>query len=480
MRDFDMNKFDKILENSFSDTPPEEILTRVIPWDKPLRYISFGFFINILPLDSSILNLFVSVFGLTLMMLGFRILRAENKYFFTCWLLSILRILLLYPNAIANATIYGSDFINNLPVQLIIGALGIIATLALYACAYKGLQCVTQKIEANMYLRNNRDLLGWFLLALVIFTISSHTFPSLFVMLPSIILMLIACSGIFINFYRMLRFYKTSGYLVKTAKIRFPDWAVVLGICGSLLFGVGCGYLFVDDYEEIYCERDREAYQELYDLKETLYEKGLDKNLLNSFSAEDLTILGTAEDIIYWTDDSNFRTTWLHIAAKLPGEAETWKIYHCIRDIQLTGSNCIDAIELRTPDQLSPENWKLVSEISGNIGGNTTEHTAYSRVEAVTYTKDGWFDDPREITSTFFSFGSNSAHRGAYLSYQVTALQENATLNAELTYIHQTTWMQYPVKTPVAAYTENSGRPTEVFQTLTKQFELDTSNYENQ
>ena len=94
MRDFDMNKFDKILENSFSDAPPEEILNRVIPWDKPLRYISFGFFINMLPLDSSILNLFISVFGLTLMMLGFRILRAENKYFLTCWLLSILQIFL--------------------------------------------------------------------------------------------------------------------------------------------------------------------------------------------------------------------------------------------------------------------------------------------------------------------------------------------------------------------------------------------------
>ena len=69
-------------------------------------------------------------------------------------------------------------------------------------------------------------------------------------------------------------------------------------------------------------------------------------------------------------------------------------------------------------------------------------------------------------------------HFGAYLSYQITALKEDATLNAELTYIHQTTWKQYPVKTPVEAYTENSGGQTEVFQTLTKTFELDTSEYQ--
>ena len=477
MRNFDMNNFDKILENSFSDAPPEEIQNKVIPWNKPLRYISFGFFITMLPLETSFINLFITVFGLTLMMLGFRILRAENKYFLACWILSILRILLLYPNAIANATIYGDTFTLNLPIQIIISTVSVIATLALYSCAYKGLQCITKKLEVNAYLRDNRDLLGWFLLALVIFVIPSITSFATLRRLSSLLFMLIACGGIFINFYRMLRFYKTSGYLVKTAKIRFPDWTVVLAICGTLLFGIGCGYLFVDDFEEIYCERDNAAYQELYDLKETLHEKGLAKDLLNSFSAEDLAVLGTAEEIVYWNDDSNFRTNWLHIAAKLPGETETWKIYHCLRDIQLTGSNCIDAIELRTPDQLSPETWQLVGEISGNISGNTTGHRAYSKIETVTYEKTGWFDDPREVTSTFFSFESNSMHFGAYLSYQVTALQEDATLNTEITYIHQTTWMQYPVKTPVAAYTENSGRPTDVFQTLTKTFELDTSEY---
>lgn len=477
MRDYDMNSFDKILENSFSDTPPEDILSSVTPWDKPLRYITIGFIVSMININYNNLNLITSVVGLFLMMLGFRILRAENKYFLTCWILSIIRILLLYPSYIANATIYSNEFASNMPIQLVIGGLSVIATLALYFCFYKGLYCVTKKANSDLHLQDIKDLVGWFFFAFVLFVISFRYF-STFGILGASILLLISYSGLFVNLHRILRNLKNAGYSVNTARIHFPDWAVALGVCGSLLFGIVCGYLFVDDFEEIRYERDREAYQELYHLKEALHEKGLDKDLLNSFSVEDLAILETAEEIVYWTDDSNSRITLFHIAAKLPDETETWKIYHCIRDIQLTGSNCIDAIELRTPDQLAPEDWKLVGEISGSIGGTSYYCTDFSKKETITYQKNGWFDDPREVTSTFFSFGSNSMHFGAYLSYQVTALKEDATLNAELTYIHQTTWKQYPVKTPVEAYTENSGRQTEVFQTLTKTFELDTSKYQ--
>lgn len=476
MRNFEMNDFDKILQNSFSDAPPEDILNSVIPWDKPLRYITIGFIVSMININYSNLNQITSVAGLLLMMLGFRILRAENKYFLTCWILSIIRILLLYPSYIANATIYSSEFASNMPLQLVIGGLSVIATLTLYFCFYKGLRCVTKKTNSDLHLQDIKDFVGWFFFAFVLFVISFRYF-STFGILAASILMLISYSGLFVNLHRILRSLKNTGYSVKTARIHFPDWVVALGVCGSLLFGIGCGYLFVDDYDEIYCERDRAAYQELYHLKETLYKKGLDKDLLNSFSVEDLAILETAEEIVYWTDDSNSRITLFHIAAKLPGETETWKIYHCIRDIQLSGSNCIDAIELRTPEQLAPEDWKLVGEISGSIGGTAYYCTDFSKQETVTYQKNGWFDDPREVTATFFSFGSNSMHFGAYLSYQVTALKEDAMLNAELTYIHQTTWKQYPVKTPVKAYTENSGRPTEVFQTLKKQFEFDTSEY---
>lgn len=462
--------FDNVLKNAFSETPPDHILNSTNPWNKALNYITIGFVISLVNIDYGNLNYITSVIGLLLLLLGFRILRAENKWFLACWLISIVRIILLYPNYIANATIYSSEFASNMSIQIPLAIVSIAATLSLYVCFYKGLCKVAAKSESAIYLQDVKDLAKWYGLSLIIFSVSLVVFSTIGILL-STILILIAYGGILYNLYKVLQTLKEIGYLAQTTKLHFPDFVIILIVCGSLLLGIGCGYLFADDFETTIVERDRAAHQELYHLKEDLDAKGLDKEILNTFTPEDVAILENAEEIIIQKDDSNSRLTLIHIAAKLADEPETWKIYHYIPNIDLSYyTNGLDAIELRTPDQIAPEDWELIGEITGHIGG-ASNITEYSSIETITYQKDGWFDDPREITSTFLSFNTTGNNR--YLSYQVKALREDATLQADITYIHQIDWKQYPVQTPVEAYTSNFGLPTDVFHTLTKHFELD-------
>ena len=107
MTDRDLN-FDKLLESSLSEMPPDDIVLSVTPWKRAMRMVLIGFALCGITLQFWFLQYVLPIIGILLGLLGFRMLRRENGWFFGCYLLSVVRMIYHYGILIFESTIYSS------------------------------------------------------------------------------------------------------------------------------------------------------------------------------------------------------------------------------------------------------------------------------------------------------------------------------------------------------------------------------------
>jgi hypothetical protein len=93
-KDLNFNKqlFDQqIVEQLGEIPPPEDEISNINPWEKPIGFITWGFILTTFHLNNLKLQYILPSIGVILIYLGFRSLRKENKYFKTAWILAIVK-----------------------------------------------------------------------------------------------------------------------------------------------------------------------------------------------------------------------------------------------------------------------------------------------------------------------------------------------------------------------------------------------------
>lgn len=83
--------FESLLENMAPEVPPEDVVARVTPWKQSINRVLAGMALTIIKLNLGCLNYILPAIGTILLLLGFRTLRHENKWFESCFVVSILR-----------------------------------------------------------------------------------------------------------------------------------------------------------------------------------------------------------------------------------------------------------------------------------------------------------------------------------------------------------------------------------------------------
>ena len=104
------NDFENLLKNSLNDIPPQNIIDEVSPYKDAIGHIVWGIGLTTITLNFLLLNYILPFIGAILMLLGFRSLRKENKWFFGGYILSIIRLIYVLSSLILNSTIY-NEFI---------------------------------------------------------------------------------------------------------------------------------------------------------------------------------------------------------------------------------------------------------------------------------------------------------------------------------------------------------------------------------
>ena len=106
--DLSEGEFDALLGAGLQDLPPEEVVEEVTPWKRAMNRVLAGMALSTVTLNFWLLDTILPAIGVVLMLLGFRSLRFENRWFGSCFVLTLLRAVHLFLLLILNTTIWVS------------------------------------------------------------------------------------------------------------------------------------------------------------------------------------------------------------------------------------------------------------------------------------------------------------------------------------------------------------------------------------
>lgn len=481
--------FDKLLETNISGSPPDNFVAKVTPWEKSMERILIGLALTTIVLNFLYLNYILPAIGMVLSILGFRMLRTENKWFLICYIATIIRAVSMFSTLIMNTTIYQTS-----APQLAISKTNIVLLFVLIFCLGKGLRTVQEKVGLPPQAGGVTALIIWYALLCLLAIVS---YNGLIIMGAMII------TYIFIirSLYQLSKELDKYGCVIQTAPIKIADQTIVIGIAAVLLIGCVFGYVFGNSYNMDWRQKGATEHTDVEDIKKQLINLNFPPNILEDLSAEDIETCQGALQVIkdvhvysfnqgrlkkeYSESDlligdavglrdrnygiKNFQIT--NIAVHLPGEPQQWKIIHHFHWTTNPGFYGTESIQLWPAYQHS-EDWRsVVDSISGRVlyDMNGESYVApYHFLGNQTYTLKNIFGE-QISTDIFaaFSLPNEGENQRGYISYSVLSItdEDRRLIDAWINYTHQKSWLQYPAMTAMEKRI-NSGGDEGAFQTI--------------
>lgn len=165
--DLSEGEFDALLGAGLQDLPPEEVVEEVTPWKRAMNRVLAGMALSTVTLNFWLLDTILPAIGVVLMLLGFRSLRFENRWFGSCFVLTLLRAVHFFLLLILNTTIWVSA--GTLSALLVpLEWAGLLLLLAEYVCFWQGLRAVREKAGLPPQAKAAGWLIFWYLLMCVL------------------------------------------------------------------------------------------------------------------------------------------------------------------------------------------------------------------------------------------------------------------------------------------------------------------------
>ncbi len=467
--------FDRLLAQSIP-APPEDIIAGITPWKKAMNRALTGIALNCVTLHFLYLQYLLPAIGALLCLLGFRALRRENRWFRSCYALSLLQTVSLLFRLILNTTIYQQAFYaSTAGTALSLGAF--ILNFILFFCLWKGLIAVKEKAGLPPRARGAGSLILWYLFVFLLALVSYNGL---------IIGLLLIAAYIFIlrSLFRLSKELDEAGYGIQSAPSRLSDWSLSLLLSLFLLAGGACGYLFFDSYPMEWSPAAEAESPDLQKIEEHLISLGFPEEILADLTAEDLAACEGALRVVtdvheypfnegrivqeyregdpelqleagyYQTTVYDVRElTITGIAVELPGEREQWKIFHHFLWTVNPGFCGTESIQLWPAYHLD-EGWANGGQLSGQLlydKDGVTFTSSYHYLGSQTYTSQSIFWGPQTSTDIFASFSlpNDGERQRGYISYLTEEAADGYIIDSWCNYTHQQTWFQYPVQTAI-------------------------------
>lgn len=473
------NDFDNMLANSVSESPPDDIIADVTPWKKSTNRVLVGLAMTTVTLNFWCLNYILPAIGTVLMLLGFRTLRKDNKWFEACLGVTIVRAVYLFPLLIVNATIYQEKFYDS-SISTVLTAANMILPFIEFICLWRGFISVQKKAGLKPHAKEIIALIIWYAILC----------PLAFIQYEGFIIagiMIIAYVFIIRNLYKLSKELDDAGYIIKPAPIKITDRCLVISLAAVLIIGGACGCIFGSSYPMEWRPINSAEHSEVEDIKNNLKDLGFPEYVLNDLSAEDimsckgaLKVIADTEDrsfndensvlsAISNSDNLNIRLTG--VGVKVPDDKEKWVIFHHFIWTENPKFYGTESIQLWPAYRNISEGWTSAGDVTGRIlydkDGETYVADYYS-LDTVTYESNDVFFGSQNNTDVFAAFSmprSGSNHRG-YLAYSVYGAQGDYIMDSWFNYTHQLSPLQYPVMTAKQKRMTNAWNDAGAFRTI--------------
>lgn len=472
MPDWDsMNErdFDLLLKNSLSETPPQYIVQEVTPWKKAIHRILWGLALQVITLNFLWLDYILPTMGLVWMLLGFRALQKENRWFRVCWGITIYKTLLKIFDLILNSTIY-QEFLRNTVLFQILQTLTPLLMLLLFFCLWRGFLSVQRKAGLPPSANSAAAMILWYGILYILALTSYSGILLTIIMILCYILMLR-------SLFRLSETLDEAGYVVDTTPPLIPDWVVAAIIGMILAMGIAFGTLFCTDYPMEWNVKTSSDQTELSEIKAQLTDLGFPEPILDDLTDADILVCRDATQVAVVEDSYNVDggdedvLCITSIAVELSGETEQWKLFHHFRWIENPGFRGTECIQLWPAYRRSDHGWISAGDATGQLlydDGGQTYTASYYSLDSTTYSYTSIFWGEQTSTDIFATFSlpnQGENHRG-YVSYTIAEASDGWIVDSWINYCHQQTLLQYPATTAKEAMMQDITTGSVVFKTI--------------
>lgn len=490
--------FEAMLARSVPDTPPEEIVAEVTPWRRAMNRILFGMALCAVTLNFWCLNYILPAIGTVLLLLGFRALRQENRWLGGCFVIAVIRAAYFFVMLILNTTILQSAVFTP-AVTTALTAANAVLLLALYVCFWRGLLAVQKKAGLPAQTGGALALIVWYALVCVLAAVHYTGW-----IVP--IAMLVGYGCILRSLYRLSGVLDEAGYAIAPGPVRVTDRCLVLVLAAALLIGGALGYLFGGSYRMDWQPVDTSAQAQTETIRQQLLDLGFPEDVLNDLTPEDiatcdgaLRVVAEVEDYPvndgrnvlweacneenerYYVQDTVFDVKELRltgVAVQLPGERETWMVFHHFLWTTDPGFYGTEAIQIRPAYRSIPEGWDAAGDVTGRVlydRDGQTFTAPYASLGARTFTANTVLWGKQTNTDLFaaFSLPRHGERARGYVAYSTTEARDGYILSSGVYYTHQQSWLQYPVVTAMEKRLTAAWGDTGAFRTVQDVLQFD-------
>lgn len=483
--------FEALLAQSVAELPPEEIVADVTPWRRAMNRILFGMALCAITLNFWCLNYILPAIGTVLLLLGFRTLRRENRWLGGCFAVTVIRAACFFATLILNTTILQSAVFTP-AVTTTLTAVNAVLPLALYFCFWRGLLAVQKKAGLPAQTGGALALIVWYALVCVLAAVHYTGW-----IVP--IAMLVGYGCILRSLCRLSGVLDEAGYAIAPKPVRVTDRCLVLAIV--VVLGIGCtlGYLFGSSYRMDWQPADTSKQTQTAAIRQQLLDLGFPEAVLNDLTPEDIAACDGALRVVTETEDypvNNGRTVSYKesdgeggvvsvldtvydvkelrltgVAVQLPGERETWMVFHHFLWTTDPGFYGTEAIQIRPAYRSIPEGWSAAGDVTGRVlydRDGQTFAAPYASLGARTFTANTilWGEQTNTDLFAAFSLPRHGEHARGYVAYSTTEARDGYILSSGVYYTHQQSWLQYPAVTAMEKRMTSAWGDTGAFRTV--------------
>lgn len=485
--------FEAALESCVSDSPPEDVVAEVTPWKRAMKRVLTGMALCAITLNFWCLDYILPAIGMVLLLLGFRALRHENRWFRNCFVITVIRAAYFFTILLLNTTIVQRSIWDSPPASVLV-----IANLSLplieFFCLWRGLRAVQQKVDLPPRAGGAVALMIWqaFLCILAAVRYTGLVIPGA---------MILAYIFIIRSIYKLSKGLDEAGYSIRPASVKVTDRCIVLVLAGVLIVGGTCGYLFGGSYPMDWIAVDGSEHTEVEDIKAHLIELGFPAYVLNDLRPEDIAACDGALQVMVdvrdetllngrvisaeygggegreQKDDDVQELRITGVGVQVPGEQERWILFHHFLWTIPPNFYGTESIQLWPAYQNASDGWASDGEATGRVlydNDGKTFAAPYHSLGDRTFTSHSIFRGEQTNTDIFaaFSMPAKGDNCRGYVAYPIAEIQDGGYITSWINYTHQQTWLQYPAKTAMETRMTNSSNDAGAFRTIQKAFQI--------
>ncbi len=462
-------EFDIMLENSFSDALPKDVVKGVTPWKKGVNRVLIGLIMSTVMLNFFCLEYILSAVGTVLMLLGFRTLRNDNKYFKACFVLSALEAACCFQSLVLGSVLSdGKEAVTKVTFALTV--LRAVIMISELFCFWRAL--VNVKATANLPKKATPALVLLICYVTVcIFAIINFNYPIAVAVLLAMYLVTI------FSVYRLSKELDTAGYTVEPACVKVSDKWIVSTVCVLLAVGLTLGYVFGGGYEMKWESADMSTASDVQKIKNDLENLGFPNDVLADLTSQEIISLDGALEVVSKVCDKSMTYTELEkgtltvttVAVKVPYEIEKWTVIHHFAWRNGTKFFGTHSLQIWPAYQRSDDGWLSDGEMTGRVlyeSDGKTFTAPYHCLEEKTYTAGGsLFSQVGTDTFAAFSLPKNSENCRGYVMYSILKDGDTDFFSSWLNYTYQKRTFQYPVKSAMQQRLESTDNKVGAFRT---------------